>query len=563
MSHDSVTLSWQAPAGAAVTGYQILRRDPASQDAGVFDTVEADTGSADTSYVDSTVQPLTRYVYRVKAHSSSGTSGVSNYVNATTLAAPPPADVPAAPANLTAPEVSSGSVTLSWDAPAGGTVTGYEILRRDPASQDAGVFDTVEADTGSADTSYVDSVVQPLTRYVYRVKAHSSSGTSAVSNYVNVTTPAHTPDNNNDGDDDGTGDDNNDGTGDDDGDGTGDNDGDGPDPNDGDDDSVVFIDEEPLQAAQQSARPDRPVIRISTKPHCQSVGVGWDRPGVTGYPPLDNRPNTDSSTNLDTLPIGASQLRYRDSDVTSWTTQDAVDTAFGAPSGFATRISPLTNNTQYDFQLRLSSRTTAESTSSTWSSWSQTKTDSPAEFPYPDKARNVMLSFDATDNEIDVTWDSPNTTCYDSPTTYKIKVSWTGYDHEYFSYSTSIDAPATTYSIGEANNCPAWDDLDEQEKDGWSVNGPPRRCYYESRLLQVQQTYRAYRGVDLSASDPRIFEGYYNVNLFYVKVTPATSDYPGGSPNIFRVGPEEIAIPEVCPIDNIASYNGGTDSACD
>ena len=202
VSHDSVTLSWDAPGDSSITGYLILRRDTVNQAAGQFDTIAADTGSAATNYTDATAEPETRYAYRIKAHNASGTSPQSNYVNVTTPAAPAAPAAPGAPQNLTATVASATSVTLSWDDPGDSSISGYLILRRDTVNQAAGSFDTIAADTGSAATNYTDATAEPETRYAYRIKAHNASGTSPQSNYVNVTTPAQTTDNDPPGDDD-------------------------------------------------------------------------------------------------------------------------------------------------------------------------------------------------------------------------------------------------------------------------------------------------------------------------------------------------------------------------
>ena len=67
VAHNSVTLSWDDPGDSTITGYQILRRHRATQPAGVFSVIEDDTGSAATTYTDSTVEASTSYVYRIKA----------------------------------------------------------------------------------------------------------------------------------------------------------------------------------------------------------------------------------------------------------------------------------------------------------------------------------------------------------------------------------------------------------------------------------------------------------------------------------------------------------------
>ena len=97
--------------------------------------------------------------------------------------------VPAKPTGLSA-VATHASVTLAWDDPGNTSITGYVILRRDIVRQLPGVFTTVEADTGTAATTYTDGGVEPETRYAYRIKAVNAHGTSSRSGYVNVETPA-------------------------------------------------------------------------------------------------------------------------------------------------------------------------------------------------------------------------------------------------------------------------------------------------------------------------------------------------------------------------------------
>ena len=186
VAHNSVTLSWDAPTNSTVTGYVILRRDLPSDGPGEFTEIEDDTGSAATSYTDTTVQAQSRYVYRVKAINGSGTSVWSNYVNVRT----PEAPSPSMPARPTAGTVSHDSVTISWSDPGDSSITGYQVLRRDRDTDAVGVFTVIEDDTGSAATSYTDATVAASSRYVYRVKARNVNGLSPQSGFVNVATPA-------------------------------------------------------------------------------------------------------------------------------------------------------------------------------------------------------------------------------------------------------------------------------------------------------------------------------------------------------------------------------------
>ena len=93
VAHDSVNLTWDDPGDASITPYQVLRRDRDRDDLGVFTTITDKTGSATTSYTDTSVEPERRYVYRVVAVNAHGPSPRSGFVRAEPPAAPePPAD---------------------------------------------------------------------------------------------------------------------------------------------------------------------------------------------------------------------------------------------------------------------------------------------------------------------------------------------------------------------------------------------------------------------------------------------------------------------------------------
>ena len=72
-----MTLVWNDPGDASITGYRILRRGGDTQAGGTFTTIESDTGSAATTYTDTDVEPQQVYVYRVQAISPQGISGPS------------------------------------------------------------------------------------------------------------------------------------------------------------------------------------------------------------------------------------------------------------------------------------------------------------------------------------------------------------------------------------------------------------------------------------------------------------------------------------------------------
>ena len=164
-SHDSVTLIWDDPGDDTITGYVVLRRNRDIHAEGEFTNLVEDTDTAATTYTDDTVEPETPYTYRIKAINEHGESERSRWFHIDTPAAPDPADLalaepPASPTGLAA-EVSHDSVTLTWDDPGDDSITGYLILRRDSAIHEEGTFETVESDTGSAETAYTDDSAQP------------------------------------------------------------------------------------------------------------------------------------------------------------------------------------------------------------------------------------------------------------------------------------------------------------------------------------------------------------------------------------------------------------------
>ena len=121
-----------------------------------------------------------RYQVRVRARydgSESVWSSPVESVIATSSSdqAAPEAALPGPPQDLKA-EASHNSVTLNWSAPeSSGTVSGYQILRRDRDADSDGQFQVLEENTGSSATSYVDTTVLPGRRYTYRVSARNEN----------------------------------------------------------------------------------------------------------------------------------------------------------------------------------------------------------------------------------------------------------------------------------------------------------------------------------------------------------------------------------------------------
>ena len=86
-TNGTVTLRWDAPEDASVTGYQILRRRPTEGENKLLVHVD-DTGGTATEYTDEDVTPGVSHTYRVKAVNPGGLSKRSNYVRVTPLTTP-------------------------------------------------------------------------------------------------------------------------------------------------------------------------------------------------------------------------------------------------------------------------------------------------------------------------------------------------------------------------------------------------------------------------------------------------------------------------------------------
>ena len=110
-----------------------------------------------------------------------GTSSVTTTIR--NLAVPP-----GQPAGLSAQlDDAVTGLSLTWDAPAdGGAPTGYQILRRAPATETDLIV--IADDTGSTDTAFTDTTATPRTKYVYRVKARNAAGLGQISLPAYVTT---------------------------------------------------------------------------------------------------------------------------------------------------------------------------------------------------------------------------------------------------------------------------------------------------------------------------------------------------------------------------------------
>ena len=181
-SGHSITLSWDDPGDASVSGYRIWRRDVRVDAPGVFSLLVADTGDAGLSLVDWTVAPGgVRYAYRIEALNEAGTSGRSRYAAAATVAVPASV-VPERVVGLRVTASGPGGVSLVWDALEDMTLSGYRVWR----GSGGGALSVLEDSTESWAGAFVDATAVDGVRYRYEVAALNAVGTGPVSGVVEV-----------------------------------------------------------------------------------------------------------------------------------------------------------------------------------------------------------------------------------------------------------------------------------------------------------------------------------------------------------------------------------------
>ena len=125
-------LTWKAPdnGGSNITGYQILRGTTAGSERVIVNN----TGSAKTTYNDTTASPaVAHYFYVVKAINGIGTGAQSNEIDLTVTALPPVEDLCTAPGltKLTDPsgDTSAALGVISTPAPPGSDLLKFQIAQ--------------------------------------------------------------------------------------------------------------------------------------------------------------------------------------------------------------------------------------------------------------------------------------------------------------------------------------------------------------------------------------------------------------------------------------------------
>jgi uncharacterized protein len=136
----------------------------------------ATVGKNDTNYTNTGLSSDTKYSYRVRAYNSTGNSAYSNEVSITTGYVPDP------PSSLKTTPVSSSSIALTWEDNSDDE-NGFKIERK----KSGGSYSQIKT-VGKNITAFTDTGLTKNTKYYYRVRAYNSSGNSAYTGEVDVTT---------------------------------------------------------------------------------------------------------------------------------------------------------------------------------------------------------------------------------------------------------------------------------------------------------------------------------------------------------------------------------------
>jgi len=172
-----VQLDWLEPTDGDPTGYQIQRKVTST---GSWITIVNDTGTTSLTFLDTTVNPSTEYVYRLGGWNSFGLGAFSQEATINTLTL---ADAPF----LTAQQVGD-EIVLNWIEPTSGSpINGYKIDRR----INLGTLTTFVANTTTTSLTFTDSNVTKPDTFGYRVRALSDLGEGSVSNIVDVVFGSH------------------------------------------------------------------------------------------------------------------------------------------------------------------------------------------------------------------------------------------------------------------------------------------------------------------------------------------------------------------------------------
>ena len=180
----SLSVSWRAPAESTVTDYDIRYFAGSADPADDADWIEAGepgghdhTGTATTAVIDGLTAST---AYRVQVRAANGASVGPWSASASRTTAPP---VPGVPTGVMVTGATWNSLSASWTAPTGSTVTGYDIRYYAGSADPANDADWIEAGepgghdhTGTATAAVIGGLRAST---AYRVQVRAVNGASA------------------------------------------------------------------------------------------------------------------------------------------------------------------------------------------------------------------------------------------------------------------------------------------------------------------------------------------------------------------------------------------------
>ena len=178
ISTTGFTAKWNRLTGA--TSYKIDVSTSSDFSTFLTNYNNKDAGN-DTTAIVSSLTPGTTYYYRVRAYSSSNSSGNSNSITVSTENLP----VPSTPVTKEAANITTTSFTASWCSSSGATNYSIDVSTDEAFSNILPNYN--DKKVGSVILTNVSDLI-PSTRYYYRIRASNSGGTSPNSNSISVTT---------------------------------------------------------------------------------------------------------------------------------------------------------------------------------------------------------------------------------------------------------------------------------------------------------------------------------------------------------------------------------------
>ncbi|MDE2803409.1 MAG: fibronectin type III domain-containing protein, partial [Chloroflexota bacterium] len=175
-----ITLSWNDPANASITRYQVNRQTDGAW--GTWTDISG-SGATTTSHTVRSLANGTSYTFAVRAVNAGGNSPPSDSASAT-----PVAMKPAKPTGLAA-KVGNAQITLSWDASDDSSISKYQYNQQVGGTW-AGWADVTGS--GWTTTSHTVTGLSNGVRHTFAIRAVNSSGNSPESDSVSAT-PTYPP----------------------------------------------------------------------------------------------------------------------------------------------------------------------------------------------------------------------------------------------------------------------------------------------------------------------------------------------------------------------------------